>query len=73
MTMILVDVALDPEEADKLLHDALTGISHTTLRVDKVGEIASDDCGYPWKRIKITDESNVAEMEEGTPVYGEYL
>lgn len=68
----LVDIDLYPQEAEKLLSDALTGISSTIVRVDQIGEVASDCNGYPWKRIRYTDERNLAQLPEGAPVYGEY-
>lgn len=71
MTKFLVETSLWPEEAEKLLNDALTGISHTVTRVDVIGEVVSDCNGYPWKKIVHRYDRDVAQLSEGSPVYGE--
>lgn len=69
----LVDVALYSEEAEELLNDALTGIAHTVTRVGVIGEVVADCNGYPWQKLAVADERNVARLPVGAPVYGEYM
>lgn len=72
MAQFVVEVDLYPAEAEKLLHDALTGISHCVTQVDQIGEVVADCNGYPWKRLAVRSPNNVAQLPEGSPVYGEY-
>jgi hypothetical protein len=68
----LVEVDTWPQDAEKLLSEALTGFAHTIIQVDVIGEVDSASDGYPWKRLRYTNERTLAQLPEGSPVYGEY-
>lgn len=68
----LVECDCWPADLEQLLAMALSGRAHTITRMDKIGEVVSASDGYPWKRLTYTNERTLAQLEDHTPVYGEY-
>jgi hypothetical protein len=66
MTKFIVDVDLNPREAEKLLNDALIGIFHSVDRVEKVGALYSAPAGALMStKIHLLK----FELEDGTELY----